>query len=174
MSLTYNYFIEYLPKCYLANIEQDIDRKKVYAFKDGYCPDDIKDKFADIVIDIASGNKRECIVLFIPVSSNYKTRRRFSGLASYFKNHSCVEATIKGIENLEDTESMCMTGRSCNKTESYQFNTSLYKGKNIILIHDVITLGISFSTCAKHLLSDGISSVKGLFLANTINPVWAH
>lgn len=172
MNLTYHYLVEYLPKRYTASFEQEQDRRTVYNFKDGICNDNLKEKFANAVSAITSYDKDNWIVLFIPASSDIKTHRRYSSLANYIKSKTGVEATIKGIENLEDTESQCLSGRRYDKTSSYKFNDYLYRGKKVILIDDVITSGRSFQTCAIHLINGGASSVQGLFLAKTVNPDW--
>ena len=46
----------------------------------------------------------------------------------------------------------------------------MIKGKNIVLIDDIITRGVTFNQVAAKLISLGALSVFGLFLAKTINP----
>lgn len=48
----------------------------------------------------------------------------------------------------------------------------LFRGKKVILVDDVITRGRTFVQIANKLISNGASSVEGLFVAKTINPNW--
>lgn len=174
MTLAYNYIMEYLPTRYVATAKQEHERRLVYAFKKGNYDHSVKEKFADAVKEIVGNDKNNWVVLFIPASSEYKTIQRFASLASFIERETGVKATIDGIVAREETESQCLTGTRFDKTSFYNFDTSLYRGKNVILIDDVITSGRSFKSCAIKLKNSGANNVRGLFLAKTINPDWIH
>lgn len=79
----YNYYYlkEYLPKRYSADIQQEEDRKIVYAFKNGELSESIKKDFLDKIKEITSNSKSGWVVCFIPGSAEQKTSIRFSKLA---------------------------------------------------------------------------------------------
>jgi predicted amidophosphoribosyltransferase len=60
-------------------------------------------------------------------------------------------------------------GKSLNPASDFQVSSSV-RGKNIILIDDVITRGQTFYDTARKLMAAGAASVTGLFLAKTVHP----
>ena len=172
MDFTYNFILEYLPTRFAATSEQQENRQRVYAFKKGNYSQSTKDLFAGMVNEIVGNRPSDWVVLFIPASSELKTRIRFAELARHIESKTGVRSTIEGIVAVGETESQCLSGRRFDKTGSYNFNSSVYQGKKVILIDDVITSGRSFYNCAMKLIRTGAVSVRGLFLAKTINPEW--
>ena len=172
MKLSYNYLFNYLPKRYAANAEEELNRRIVYDFKDGCCSMKIKESFSNVINKVTGNKANEWVVLFIPASSKSRTITRFSELAQSIKSRTGITASLNGIRNLVETESMCRSGHRFDKTSTYQFDRTIINGKNVILIDDVITSGLSFRTCAEKLFQSGAKSVRGLFVAKTVNPDW--
>jgi len=162
--------MEYLPVRFHATYGQRASRQTVYDFKNGIISTSVKSEFSRIVEDMVSGDKRDWVVLFIPASNEMKTRKRFESLSYHIESHTGVRATISGIVAMEETESQCITGYRYDKTDTYRFNSICFAGKNVILIDDVITTGLSLNTCADKLIEYGAKSVQGLFLAKTVHP----
>ena len=167
-----SHLMDYLPKRYQANTEQEQNRQAVYSFKDGYCPLRIKDKLCDKINEVAVGDKSNWIVLFIPASTSYKTKLRYESLAKQLQERTNVTATISAIQNNVDCEAKHLSGNQKDPQQVYNFNSSIFRGKKVILIDDVTTTGHSFQCCANILSALGASSVYGLFVAKTINPHW--
>lgn len=161
--------IEYLPKRYSATPEQEQNRQICYNFKDGYLSDSVKNAFLNKIREITNNNKSGWLICFIPASTSTKTDRRFSKLADALRNEG-YEVGFKAIYNKYDTEAGHISGKSANPIEAFGFNTEMTKGKNIILIDDIITRGTTFNQAANKISSLGALSVCGLFLARTINP----
>ena len=67
-----------------------------------------------------------------------------------------------------------ITGKKTNPAENFNIKTSDVAGKNIILIDDVITRGMTYMHTTNKLINNGANMVKGLFLAKTINPDWVR
>ncbi len=75
---------------------------------------------------------------------------------------------------IQDQESGHITGKKTNPAENFNIKTSDVAGKNIILIDDVITRGMTYVHTTNKLINNGANMVKGLFLAKTINPDWVR
>ena len=162
-----SHLIEYLPKRYSANLEQEQNRVDVYSFKDGACPLKIKNKLCEQISRIAIGAKSDWIILFIPASTAYKTTARYASL-----DKTGIKSTCRAIYNKFDVDSKHISGVSNNPKEIFSFDASMFRNKKVILIDDVTTSGRSFKRCADELMSLGAFSVYGLFVAKTINPDW--
>lgn len=169
---TFN-ILEYLPKRYEATQEQKQNRQICYNFKDGYLSETIKNAFLEKIREITGNNTTGWLICFIPASTSAKTERRFSKLAGVIRNEG-YEVELKTVYNKYDTEAGHISGKSGNPIEAFGFNPESVKGKNIILIDDIITRGTTFSQVANKLIGFGALSVSGLFLARTINPDYHH
>ena len=97
---------------------------------------------------------------------------RYSSVARQLSNRTGVEATLAAITKDVDTESGYISGKSDDPASDFTFDSDYFRGKKVILIDDVITRGRTFSSTARRLISNGASSVVGLFVAKTVNPDW--
>lgn len=165
---TFN-ILEYLPKRYEATQEQEQNRQICYNFKDGYLSETVKNAFLDKIREITGNNTTGWLICFIPASTSVKTERRFSKLADAIRSEG-YDVELRTVYNKYDTEAGHISGKSANPIEAFGFNAEMTKGKNIILIDDIITRGTTFNQAANKISSLGALSVCGLFLARTINP----
>ena len=161
-------FKEYLPVRYTATILQESDRQLCYDFKDGCLNNEVKQLFLNKIKEIAD-NKTNVEVCFIPASTYNKTASRYKKLANAI-NEEGFNANTKAIFNIYDNKVEDTTSNTNYTIGSFGFNEELIRGKNIILIDDIITRGVTFNQVAEHLMSLGACSVFGLFLAKKINP----
>lgn len=173
MEFKYYYTMEYLPTRYEANDSEWNNRHAVWNFKDGVCSPSIMDFFVEAISQIAGGNKSDYVICFIPASTSAKTNIRFSSLASRLMERTGVNAAMSAITRSSDAEASHIAGKSINPTSDFCFDRTCFKGKKVILIDDVITRGRTFVQTATKLMNMGASSVKGLFVAKTINPDWS-
>lgn len=165
----YFYITEYLPKRYMATIEQEQDREMCYAFKNGILTDTMKNMFLSKIQEIIHNQKEGWTICFIPASSAQKTLVRFKNLAAAIKDAG-YNVEQKAIYNIHDKESGYLTGKTGNPIDGFGFDGSKISGRKILLIDDIITRGTTFNLTADALRSNGAQSVTGLFLAKTINP----
>ena len=172
MEYRYHYTMEYLPTRYEANSREWDNRRAVWNFKDGACNTSILNDMAEIINDIVKGREQEYVICFIPASTKSKTVNRFATVASKLTNRTGVKATLSGIYKTSDSEAGHIAGKSSNPTADFCFDPSEFRGKKVILVDDVITRGRTFLQTANKLMSNGASSVEGLFVAKTINPDW--
>jgi hypothetical protein len=167
----YYYLIEYLPQRYSATPEQESNRHKVYAFKNGSIDEGTIQSFVDKVKAIAN-DESEWTICFIPASSSAKTNSRFEKLSRALEQRTSCKVERNAIFNSYDKDSGYLNGKTSNPTEGFGYNTGCIKGRKIILIDDVITRGTTFNDCSSYLMRNGANTVVGLFLAKTINPDW--
>jgi len=170
MDYRYYYTMEYLPTRYEANSREWDNRRAVWNFKDGMCSSSVLQDMADIVDRIVGGRRSDYVICFIPASTASKTTNRYSSVARRLTERTGVQATLFAISKTSDTESGYIAGKSSNPTADFCFNPSAFRGKKVILVDDVITRGRTFVQTANKLMSNGASSVEGLFVAKTVNP----
>ena len=172
-SYNYAYCMEYLPVRYSATTQQQNNRQEVYNFKNGYCSSRIKDYIIDKIKSIVGYSSSRWCVCFIPASTNSKTARRYNELAEAVRREIGCTCSTNIISNKCDRESGHLTGKKSNPSEDFLVDSTI-RGKNVILIDDVITRGRTFVTTANKLENEGANSVVGLFVAKTINPDWQN
>lgn len=167
----YAHLLEYVPVRYSATREQKEDRQTVFDFKDGYCPDNIKERFAALIKAIATTDSgHSWRVCFIPASSSARTIKRYSRLASFISQHTGCPCDINTIIPIEDMESGHYGVKPTNPASNFSIEADEVEGRNIILIDDVITRGNTFVQTANKLITNGANDVVGLFLAETVHP----
>lgn len=165
----YFYIKEYLPKRYMATIEQEQDRDMCYAFKNGILTGTMRNLFLSKIQEITQNTKEGWTICFVPASSRQKTLIRYKKLASAIKDAG-YNVEQNAIYNVYDKESGHLTGKTDNPIEGFGFDRSKIFGRKIILIDDIITRGTTFSLTADTLKANGATCITGLFLAKTINP----
>ena len=175
MNYQYNYIMEYLPKRYSATTKQKNDREIIYDFKNGYCSlgliNTIIEYIKEIKKELGGNNWRVC---FIPASTHNKTVCRYKKLADYIEKETGIACDYHTILPIQDEESGHITGKKTNPAENFNIKSSDVAGKNIILIDDIITRGMTFMQTTDKLIRNGANMVRGLFLAKTINPDWVR
>ena len=175
MNYEYRYLMEYLPKRYSATMKQENDREVIYDFKNGYCSLSLMNTIVECIKEIKNEtggkNWRVC---FIPASTHHKTASRYQKLATFIEKETGIPCDYHTILPIQDQESGHITGKKTNPAENFNIKTSDVAGKNIILIDDVITRGMTYVHTTNKLINNGANMVKGLFLAKTINPDWVR
>ena len=175
MSYTYNYIMEYLPKRYSATMKQESDRQVIYDFKNGYCSlslmNTIVEHIKEIKEELCGNNWR---VFFIPASTHHKTAWRDQKRAAVSEKETGMGCDYHTSLPSQDQESGHIAGKKTNPAENFNIKTSDVAGKNIILIDDVITRGMTFMQTTNKLTRNGANMVRGLFLAKTVNPDWVR
>ena len=162
--------MEYLPTRYEANSKEWDNRHAVWNFKDGVCSTSVLNDMSEIINDIVIGREYEYVICFIPASTKSKTINRFATVARKLTERTGVKATLSGICKTSDSESGYIAGKSSNPTADVCFDSSVFRGKKVILVDDVITRGRTFVLTADKMIANGATSVEGVFVAKTINP----
>ena len=170
-SYPYTHVLEYIPVKYTGLSDRQLrDRKAVYSFKDGNCPEYAKEQLAEKIKGIVNGDPASWVVCFIPASTHEKHLRRYGALASYLRQEVGCDVFVDGIGVAYDHQSGHINGKSDNPTEGMTFNEERFQGKKVILVDDVRTRGVTFEKTADRLMELGAGTVFGVFLAQTIHP----
>ena len=101
----------------------------------------------------------------------FKTQRRYANLASRLSSLTGKRCSYTAISKSEDSEAGHIARKSDNPAAEFQFVSSFFSGKKVILIDDVMTRGrtLEGTGLPKAL---GASEVVGLVAGITINPDW--
>ena len=171
LPLKYVNLMEYLPMKYPPTLEEEKNRRIVSNFKMGRCSRELKNEFTDTINQLKEERKDMNLrVCFIPASTHHKTACRYQKLATFIEKETGIACDYHTILPIQDQESGHITGKKANPAENFTIKTSDVDGKNIILIDDVITRGMTFMQTTNKLIRNGANMVRGLFLAKTINP----
>lgn len=167
-NLEYVNLMEYLPLRYPPTLEEEKNRRIVSNFKRGRCSPELKKKFTDAIKQLKEERKDVKLrVCFIPAITADKTALRYSQLATAIETETGIPSDYHTILPKRATELMA-TGKT-DPAEDFLFNKEQIKGKDIILIGDIITTGTNFTKTCQKLTELGAKSVIGLFLAKTIH-----
>lgn len=164
------YLMDYLPTRFSATSEQARDRRAIYDFKDGNCPARIINGLAEGIRKIADANT---VVCFVPASTQYKTLQRYGSVSSRLEALTGKRCSYTAITKPEDGESGHICGKSSDPAAEFQFSSSFFTGKKVILIDDVMTRGRTLEGTARRLREHGATEVVGLVAGLTINPDWS-
>ena len=166
-NLEYVNLMEYLPLRYPPTLEEEKNRRIVSNFKRGRCSPELKNKFTDAIKQLKEERKDVKLrVCFIPAITADKTALRYTQLATAIESETGIPSDYHTILPKRATELMA-TGKT-DLAEDFLFNKEQIKGKDIILIGDIITTGTNFTKTCQKLTELGAKSVIGLFLAKTI------
>ena len=152
----------------LTQYEWDI-RRAVWNFKDGACPQFVLNGLARGVKQLAGWNS---VVCFLPASTREKTLRRYGNIKDRLARESEVPCTMDAIRKSTDGVAGHLAGKEADPAAGFTFDASLFRGKNVILVDDVVTRGNTLKGTARRLLEAGAASVSCLVVARTVNPLW--
>lgn len=168
--MTIYFTMEYVPTRYVANESQIRNRHAVWNFKDGDCSESIINALASRVNMIAGSRKSDFIVCFVPASTREKTRIRYAGVASRLQALTGVQCSLDAIGRESDGLPGHVVGKSANPAADFTFSSDCFRGRDVILIDDVVTRGNTMTGTAARLLGGGARSVTGLAVAKTVHP----
>jgi predicted amidophosphoribosyltransferase len=171
--MRYYYMMDYLPVRYSGAERQIADRKAVWNFKDGCAPARIVSGLAEHVARIAGGHPSDFVVCFVPASSEWKTSRRYCHVANEIQRLTGVPASLGAVTRHGEAQPGHIAGKAADPAAEFTYCPQCYRGKNVILIDDVVTRGRTLSGTGERILRGGAASVVGLVVARTINPDWA-
>lgn len=168
-SMKVYYLMDYLPVRYEGTPEQINARRAIFNFKDGCCPSLVINGLSRGIKQLKDNNT---VVCFVPASSHDKTIIRYRAVASCLANLTGVSCSYTAISKTTDSESGHLAGKSSNPASDFEFDSSFFRGKKVILIDDVMTRGRTLNDTARRLKEAGAASVVGLVVGLTINPDW--
>lgn len=167
--LGFKTFIKYYPTRYEVSRDYQDNRRVVYSFKDGAIIPAVDTLFTQAISDLKNQNRGKSFWLCtIPSSTIDRTNERYRDFCSRISNMASVNNGFSMLMPKEDRDEVHAGGtRNYDRVlSSIQFDPNI-RGKNIILIDDVITTGKSFRLISTKLRQLGASSVYGIVLAKT-------
>jgi ComF family protein len=172
-----NLNLPHVEKVYYSVLYNRFIREKVHAFKfQGktylYKP------FGEILIDTIEANglksKIEAII-FVPIHRRKKALRGYnqSELLAFYVAKALNMPLLKGhlikTKWTFEQNKLGKIERKINLKDSFKaVNIEDFKGKEILLIDDIITTGATMEECAKVLVENGAKKVYGLALTSSI------
>jgi ATP-dependent DNA helicase RecQ len=167
-----SYFSFYIHDYYTKNQFSEVDgnisaiRRMVYDFKDGRNSISIANLFAEAIRSQSLNLQNTCLVV-IPASNQDKTVIRYNAFCTALSTLLGISNTFEAITT-EPHESTKGTSGG-DKIKYFNFNNTLYRNKNVLLIDDVRTSGTTYIQVLTKLMSTGASNVTGIFLAKTVS-----
>ena len=135
------------------------------------------DHFAPFLIDLLNGKKWNFdLVVPVPLSRERRKERGYNQsallsrpIARYFG----VEFSSSSLIRVKDTGSQINRSRRERiefVKDAFLGNPAKLKGRNVLLVDDIITTGSTINHCSKALVDAGVTSVMAISLAKTQLP----
>lgn len=138
--------------------------RTVYQFKEG--KDTCDQYFARAFKILHPGC--ELTIMFMPCSTEYRYRERFSSLARFFMKFRDVHSGLNYITFIGERECKHTAQRRDDVDESSNYTISeSVKGRKVVIVDDLLTTGQSLFTYADHLEASGAEIIGAIFLAKT-------
>ena len=112
---------------------------------------------------ITGTEKSKWVICFLPSSD--EAINCYKQVASSIEQGTGVRAAIDSISRKNQSIS--------DSVADFDYSTSYFAGKHVILIEDVVRKGVVINSTARRLINLGATSVTGFAVAKTINPSWA-
>lgn len=113
------------------------------------------------------------MVVPVPLSKKRERERGYNQVAVWGRlfalqiNHEFIPAALQRIHDTRSQVSLSSEQRWENVRDAFSANASLVRGKNVLLLDDVITTGATLSECTKAILQKGAQSVSALTIARS-------
>ncbi|MCK0527346.1 phosphoribosyltransferase [Anaerobiospirillum sp. NML120449] len=177
-SVPYYFFYYYVPVRVAYPSDESIKvREAVWSFKDGIQ----QDKFIDILekkIGCSFERPDLLTLVCIPASTSHTNTKRFES----FSNKLCGRlGMINGFQHVSILTEKTPSHRGGNEVSTYEFDSSFFQGKKVVLFDDVVTRGTSMSRFINYMNSLGAEVVccislcltfYGLKMSNDVSNPW--
>lgn len=113
------------------------------------------------------------MIIPVPLSRRRERERGYNQVALWgrlfaLQNQSdFIPAALQRIHDTRSQVSLSSEQRWENVRDAFSANASLVRGKNILLLDDVITTGATLYECTKEVLQKGAHSVSALTIARS-------
>ncbi|MGL4402332.1 MAG: hypothetical protein ACRCTS_01130 [Fusobacteriaceae bacterium] len=163
---SYNYIVDYFPKRFSVDMEDNSNRYLVYDFKDGKQNHKFISMLSKFILENYSFSS-DTILLPIPASKKDKNHNRYYNLLNGISREIGIKDGFDCISVEFDREAKHLSTDFNKQGKNYKIDHSRVKGKHIILLDDIITTGSGFVDLGNELLALGAKDVVGLFLGET-------
>jgi len=161
-------------KCYIIAKHDDIIKKLVLSLKyfNNYLAAELLGNYMGDLIEKEA--LKVDIITFVPISKNVRRKRGYNQakllaqIASSKTNKPCLDLLEK-VKETKDQIGLDKEERWSNVCDCFKFNEKFcIKGKNILLIDDVITTGATAVNCVKLLKKFGAGRVYILTASKSV------
>ncbi|UEG50318.1 phosphoribosyltransferase [Ferruginibacter lapsinanis] len=160
-------FLKYYPQRYIVELPYSQNRQTIYQFKDGIYQPVLK-LFTDCITGLKQGNPGfDFWVGVIPASKVNANKIRYESLCQNISNTCGVHNGYELLKPIGDRNQVHVGGHRDYTQVIPSINFGDVKGKDIILLDDVMTMGKSFTLIHQHLNQLGVRSVIGVMLGKT-------
>nr|GEX82867.1 hypothetical protein [Tanacetum cinerariifolium] len=156
----FKYFclLPYLPTRAQATTEQQLNRERVWRFKDGLNTKEIAYLISIALLRCFTPLQLQNMVLaVIPASTAAKNALRYEKFCSYVSEFTGLTNGFQCISVAQDREAL-KGSVSANKVANLTYNNASIKGRQILLFDDVMTSGGSFTQNASCLMKNGAAT----------------
>lgn len=146
-------------------------RRLIWSFKDGMTSEWCAQIVAKRLITRFAGRLHNVVFACIPASSEEKNAIRYKRFAEKVAE---LTGCINGYEAVRVEGSRLAIhehreGKRIENTQTIELNREFFKGKEVIVFDDVLTLGKSYAKFACALEGIGASVIGGIFLGRTVS-----
>ena len=165
----------YLHDYYPTKIEKTDEHQKrvsnlIFRFKEGGHCGELVARILVLCLKHAgfNGTKEDTVLIPIPASTRERQRKRFPVVCYYLSEWLGITDGFKAIWIEEDREQLKGKGKDKDILRNLQFTRRYIRGKNVVLLDDVLTTGESFRPLQRKMKQLGALSVIGVFLGKTV------
>lgn len=115
-----------------------------------------------------NGTKEDTVLIPIPALTRERQRKRFPVVCYYLSEWLGIKDGFKAIWIEEDRKQLKGKGKDKDILRNLQFTRRYIRGKNVVLLDDVLTTGESFRQLQRKMKQLGALSVIGVFLGKTV------
>lgn len=139
----------------------------VFRFKEGACPA-LAAKLFSLAISRMPffDGLAEPVLIPVPASTREKHRQRFASFCNRLSERLTIDDGYRAIRIEQDREEQ--KGTQQRDISGLVFDPEYIEGRDVLLIDDVLTTGLSFTLIKRELERLGTNSVTGLFLGRTV------
>lgn len=166
-----HYLHDYYPtKIEKTNAHQKRVSNLIFRFKEGGHCGELVARILALCLKHAgfNGTKEDTVLIPIPASTRERQRKRFPVVCYYLSEWLGITDGFKAIWIEEDREQLKGKGKDKDILRNLQFTRRYIRGKNVVLLDDVLTTGESFRQLQRKMKQLGALSVIGVFLGKTV------
>lgn len=111
-------------------------------------------------------NLEEPILIPLPASTKERHRQRFESFCGELSRRLIIDDGFPTVRIEYDREQQ--KGTQQRDMSGIVFNPDYIEGRDVLLIDDILTTGMSFTLIKRELEKSGANSVTGIFLVKTV------
>lgn len=163
------YIHDYYPVSHKLKLtsEQKKVTNLVFRFKEGACAS-LAAKLFSLAISRMSyfDNLEEPILIPLPASTKERHRQRFESFCGELSRRLIIDNGFPAVRIEQDREQQ--KGTNQRDISGLVFDPDYIEGRDVLLLDDILTTGMSFTLVKHELEKLGANSVTGIFLAKTV------